>query len=138
MNGYSYGVASCLGLWGFIVLALQFDDVYGESILGFPVSVNVLNLLHYTCANAFFCEAGFRPGRRATFVLAKVAKTIDAQCGLLKGDGRKRRGARQLAALKQGSPIDERVHSEGRTAGVGLWERRFKVSDERARTIHSV
>jgi len=31
-----------------------------------------------------FCVAGFRPGSRATFVPAKVAKTIDAPSGLMK------------------------------------------------------
>ena len=31
-----------------------------------------------------FCIAGFRPGSRATFVSAKVAKTIDAPPGLMK------------------------------------------------------
>ncbi len=35
------------------------------------------------------CVAGVRPGSRATFVSAKVAKTIDAQSGLMRGDGRK-------------------------------------------------
>jgi hypothetical protein len=30
---------------------------------------------------AVLCIAGFRPGRRATFGWAKVAKTIDAQPG---------------------------------------------------------
>ena len=30
------------------------------------------------------CVAGFRPGSRATFVPAKVAKTIDAPSGLMK------------------------------------------------------
>ena len=33
--------------------------------------------------------AGFRPGSRATFVSAKVAKTSDAPSGLMRGDGRK-------------------------------------------------
>ena len=32
--------------------------------------------------------AGFRPGRRATFVSAKVAKTINAPSGLIRWDGR--------------------------------------------------
>jgi len=30
---------------------------------------------------AFFCDAGFRPGRRGPFVSAKGPKTIDAQSG---------------------------------------------------------
>jgi len=34
--------------------------------------------------------AGFRPGSRATFVTAKVAKTIDAQSGQIRWDGRQR------------------------------------------------
>ncbi|MBA3966839.1 MAG: hypothetical protein H0X47_13925 [Nitrospirales bacterium] len=33
-------------------------------------------------------DAGFRPGSRATFVSAKVAKTIDAPSGLIEEDGR--------------------------------------------------
>ena len=36
-----------------------------------------------------FCVAGVRPGSRGTFVSAKVPKTIDAQSGLMRGDGRK-------------------------------------------------
>ena len=35
------------------------------------------------------CIAGFRPGRRATFVSAKVAKTIDAQSGHIGWVGRR-------------------------------------------------
>ena len=30
-----------------------------------------------------------------------------------------------VEGLKQGSPIEESVHSEGRTAGVGPWETNF-------------
>ena len=33
-------------------------------------------------------DAGFRPGSRATFVSAKVAKTIDAPSGLIGTEGR--------------------------------------------------
>ena len=40
------------------------------------------------CVGLIFCVAGFRPGRRATFVSAKVAKTIDAPSGLIRGEGR--------------------------------------------------
>ena len=36
-----------------------------------------------------FHVVGVRPGSRGTFVLAKVPKTIDAQSGLMRGDGRK-------------------------------------------------
>ena len=36
----------------------------------------------------FFRGAGSRPGSRATFVAAKVAKTIDAQSGHIRWDGR--------------------------------------------------
>ena len=42
--------------------------------------------------------------------------------------------------LKQGSPIDESVHSEGRMAGVGPWEKNFleiQMMKER-RTLNSV
>ena len=35
-----------------------------------------------------FCVAGFRPGRRGPFVLAKGPKTIDAPSGLMEEDGR--------------------------------------------------
>ena len=35
-----------------------------------------------------FDVAGFRPGSRATFVSAKVAKTIDAPSGFIRGEGR--------------------------------------------------
>ncbi len=39
--------------------------------------------------NVMFGVAGFRPGSRATFVSAKVAKTIDAPSGFIRGEGRK-------------------------------------------------
>ncbi len=52
-----------------------------------------------------FTHAGFRPGSRSTFLSGKVAKTIDAQSGQIRWDGRKGR-ADQLARLKQG-PQDE-------------------------------
>ncbi|MDT3777845.1 hypothetical protein PJI16_09790 [Nitrospira sp. MA-1] len=38
----------------------------------------------YSRVNVMFCVAGFRPGGRATFVSAKVAKTIDAPSGNIK------------------------------------------------------
>jgi len=47
--------------------------------------------------------------------------------------------ASQLAALKQGSPTDESVHSEGRTAGVGLWKTNIAgVKMIERGTMHSV
>ena len=91
------------------------------------------------------CRGSARQPR--PFVSAKVPKTIDAQSGLMRCDGRKRRRASQLAelvlrfaeGLKQGSPDHESVHQEGRTAGVGSWktsmtERQMKES----RTMYSV
>jgi hypothetical protein len=39
-------------------------------------------------------EPGFRPGSRATFVPAIVAKTSDAPSGLIGWDGRKEEGER--------------------------------------------
>ncbi len=64
-------------------------------------------------------RAGFRPGSRFTFVLAKVNKTIDAPFGFIGRVGRGIRRAVQLAALKQGPPNTKSVRPEGRTAGVG-------------------
>jgi len=50
-----------------------------------------------------------------------------------------RRGrASQLAALKQGSPAHESVHSEGRAAGVGPWEANIAGIPMKERgTVHS-
>jgi hypothetical protein len=64
--------------------------------------------------NVIFCVAGFRPGNRATFVPAKVAKTSDAPSGLITAVGRKVGRARQLARLEQGSPAYESAHPEER------------------------
>jgi len=51
--------------------------------------------------------AGFRPGSRATLVSVKVAKTSDAQFGLIRFSGRGNWEAGQLAPLKQGPPMLE-------------------------------
>jgi len=42
--------------------------------------------------NVMFCIAGFRPGRRGPFVLAKGPKTIDAPSCLIGSDGRQPEG----------------------------------------------
>ena len=66
-----------------------------------------------------FDVAGFRPGSRATFVSAKVAKTIDAPSGFIKSGGTPiPRKADQLAGLKQGPPADKSVPPVGQPAGV--------------------
>ncbi len=39
-------------------------------------------------SNVMFRVAGFRPGRRPPFVLAKVGKTMDAPSGLIRKEGR--------------------------------------------------
>ncbi len=44
---------------------------------------------HQQCYSGNVGIAGVRPGRRATFVPAKVAKTLDAPSGLIGWDGRK-------------------------------------------------
>ena len=46
---------------------------------------------------------GFVPGRRATFVSAKVAKTIDAPSGFFGGEGR------ELFAERPNSPGSDTV-----------------------------
>ncbi len=48
-----------------------------------------LIILSHSQIIILFCVAGVRPGSRAPFVSAKVPKTIDAQSGLMRGDGRK-------------------------------------------------
>ncbi len=63
-------------------------------------------------------DVGFRPGGRATFVSAKVAKTSDAPSGLMEEEGRTLRRADQLARLKQGPLADKSVPPLGQPAGV--------------------
>ena len=46
-------------------------------------------------------DAEFRPGRRPTFLSAKLAKTTDAQSGFNEWVGRRLARADQLALLKQ-------------------------------------
>jgi len=70
--------------------------------------------MHRACLSNFhvyviFSVAGFRPGRRGPFVPAKGPKTSDAPSGQMLWDGRLPTGAGQLAALKQGPPVDEGV-----------------------------
>ncbi len=76
-----------------------------------------------------FCIAGFRPGRRGPFVLAKGPKTIDAQSGLMGSGGTPSfRRASQLAPLKQGPPAEKSVPPLDQTAGVELWETNISVT----------
>ena len=72
------------------------------------------NLVHEGLSVGGGSSAGSRPGSRATFVSAKVAKTIAAPSGLIGGEGRQPyRRAAQLAGpvlslaegLKHGPPI---------------------------------
>jgi hypothetical protein len=75
--------------------------------------------MYFPSYNRVFGVAGFRPGSRGPFLSGKGPKTIDAQFGHIGWDGRKMRRADQLAALKQGPPVDKSVRPRGRTAGVG-------------------
>jgi hypothetical protein len=77
----------------FMVLALQFDNVYPNSLLGVARKtcwqVNVFHVCPaLSCQRDVLCVAGFRPGRRGPFVLAKGPKTIDAPSGLIREGGR--------------------------------------------------
>ena len=94
-----------------------------------------------------FCVAGFRPGRRGPFVLAKGPKTIDAPSGLIGAEGRQpeeggpTRGAcpEFFEGLKQGPPADESVPPLGQTAGVGPWETNLSGTHMKERgTLYSV
>jgi len=71
--------------------------------------MSYVGLPNITDVQAVFCGAGVRPGGRATFVSAKVAKTSDAPSGLMQGTDASLRRADQLAPLKQGPPEDESV-----------------------------
>jgi hypothetical protein len=53
--------------------------------------------------------AGFRPGSRPTFVLAKVGKTIDAPPGRIGLIGREGEETGELAALTHAGPEQERA-----------------------------
>ena len=72
-----------------------------------------------SCIDASLPRAGFRPGRRPSFVSAKGPKTIDALFGGCRGD-RRQRGAGQLAGpvlseaegLRQGPPDRKRFVPE--------------------------
>ena len=66
-------------------------------LIGFDWFILALIILSNSPIIILFCVAGVRPGSRGTlrqtqgrlFVSAKVPKTIDAQSGLMRGDGRK-------------------------------------------------
>ena len=58
-------------------------------LIGFGWFIMALMILSNSHIIILFWVAGVRPGSRGTFVSAKVPKTIDAQSGLLRGDGRK-------------------------------------------------
>ena len=66
-------------------------------LIGFGWFIMALMILSNSQIIILFCVAGVRPGSRGTlrqtqgrlFVSAKVPKTIDAQSGLMRGDGRK-------------------------------------------------
>ena len=63
---------------------------------------------------------GFAPAPRATFVSAKVTKTIDAPSGLMRGDGRQlaESGPTRLAQTR--SAGEKSVPPFAQTAGVGV------------------
>ena len=65
-----------------------------------------------------FCDAGFRPGGRATFVSAKVAKTSDAPSGLMRGEGRKLAEGGPTRRAHTRSARYKSVPSLGQPAGV--------------------
>ena len=69
-----------------------------------------------------FCDAGFRPGGRATFVSAKVAKTSDAPSGLIRGEGRKLAEGGPTRRAQTRSARDKSVPPLGQPAGVGAGE----------------
>ena len=78
-------------------------------------------------------KPGFAPAGEALLFRQKDPKPMTPRPASLHemdaGHGR----ASQLAALKQGSPDYESVHSEGRAAGVGPWETNSPASYERDR-----
>ena len=66
-------------------------------LIGFGWFIMARIVLSHSPIIILFCVAGVRPGSRGSFdktqdrpfVSAKVPKTIDAQSGLMRGDGRK-------------------------------------------------
>ena len=70
------------------------------------------------CEFGSFCVAGFRPGGRATFVSAKVAKTSDAPSGLIRGEGRKLAEGGPTRRAQTRSARDKSVPPLGQPAGV--------------------
>ena len=62
---------------------------------------------------------GFGPGRQATFVSAKVAKTIDTPSGLLGGEGRQPLKSGPTRRAQTRSATDKSVPPFGQPAGVG-------------------
>jgi hypothetical protein len=70
------------------------EIVCGKSLLFFLIKKalagdRIVMISPRSRIHALFCVAGFRPGGRATFVSAKVAKTSDAPSGFKRGAGRK-------------------------------------------------
>ena len=65
-----------------------------------------------------FGDAGFRPGSRATLVLVKVPKTIDAQSGQSQEGGRQTEdGPTRFAQTRPRKK--KSVHPKSQPAGVG-------------------
>ena len=93
---------------------------------------------YFLCCRVSARQPSLLPGasRRAQPLLwSNLPKPLTPRPALLHEMDARYGRASQLAALKQGSPDHESVHTEGRTAGVGQGKAEpFRDSHERARS----
>ena len=120
----------------FMVLAIQLDDVYRKSILGFAGErlARVSPTLVSTCCSVWpgFAPAGEAPStwlRTGLLFRQKGPKPLTPRLASWEGRDASLRRAAQLAepvlslieGLTQGPPADENVPPVGQTAGVEPW-----------------
>ena len=137
-----------------MVLAIQLDDVYRKSILGFAGErlARVSPTLVSTCCSVWpgFAPAGEAPStwlRTGLLFRQKGPKPLTPRLASWEGRDAGLRRADQLAepvlslieGLTQGPPADESVPPLGQTAGVEPWETNLSGTHMNERgTLYSV
>ncbi len=128
----------------FMVLVLQLNDVYREPILGFAsqkllAGERIELVSPMIVSTCFSVLPGFGPAAEPLSFRQKQPKPLTPRSASLHEMNARHGKVSQLAALKQGSPAHESVHSEGRAAGVRPWETNISgIQIEERGTIQSV
>ena len=122
-----------------MVLALQLDVVYQESILGTDnqkaFAGHRIALVAPTLVSTWSSVLpGFAPAGEALLLRQKDPKPVTPRLASLERTDACLRRADQLASLKQGPPPDTSVPPLGQAADVGPWKTNMSVTHEEGRS----